>query len=361
MTAGQMKGALLEYLIRRLLSSCGFTSVRPDGHYIFAQNGTGLFFINGKGAAHDADTLMEPPIQMPFSYPSRLLFECKSYGKSTGLGVVRNAIGLRYDINEFEIVTDATINQRKNNRRANYAIADRKRYNYQVGIASVNEFSKPAFEFAANNKIPLISLRWFLSERVCNLFSDINDTYLQGIPEITRKTLYAFFKDKGKHTWNDPKYEDVIEFIERDDLIGEIISYFNVVINRSYVGLLESGDLIFLFANQTNSFELLSNQITFQGLRAQIHYNSNTPDIWELEIIAGDSRSVEVSHPRLKFYVPNRIMNRWKQYSLDKDVALDIKAENFSRIFIFIRNQSPTSLPFFVVNIDENWLNNLRE
>jgi hypothetical protein len=61
--------------------NCGFTSVRPDAHYIFQQNGTGLFFINGKGAAHDADGLMEPPIQMPFSYPSRLLFVCKSYDK----------------------------------------------------------------------------------------------------------------------------------------------------------------------------------------------------------------------------------------------------------------------------------------
>ena len=75
MTSKQMKGALLEYIVRRLLANCGFTSVRPDGHYIFAQRGTGLFFINGKGAAHDADTLMEPPIQMPFSYPSRLLFD----------------------------------------------------------------------------------------------------------------------------------------------------------------------------------------------------------------------------------------------------------------------------------------------
>lgn len=113
MTHGQLKGTLLEYLVRRLLTNCGFTSVRPDGHYIFAQAGTGLFFVNGKGAAHDADVLMEPPIQMPFSYPSRLLFECKAYDTTVGLGVIRNALGLRYDINEFEIVTDETIHRRQ--------------------------------------------------------------------------------------------------------------------------------------------------------------------------------------------------------------------------------------------------------
>ncbi len=92
MTAGQIKGALLEFIVRRLMMNCGFTSVKPDGHYVFAQEGMGLFFINGKGAAHDADVLMEPPIQMPFSYQSRLLFECKSYDKSIGLNVIRNGL-----------------------------------------------------------------------------------------------------------------------------------------------------------------------------------------------------------------------------------------------------------------------------
>ena len=115
----QLKGSLLEYLVRRILTRCGFTSVRPDGHYVFEQTGTGLFLINGKGAAHDADVLMEPPIQMPFSYPSRLLFECKAYETAVGLGVIRNALGLRYDINEFEIITDDSIKLRKNNKRAN--------------------------------------------------------------------------------------------------------------------------------------------------------------------------------------------------------------------------------------------------
>jgi hypothetical protein len=77
MTAGQLKGALLEHIVRTLMYSCGFASVKPDGLYIYAQTGNGLFYINGKGAAHDADVLMEPPIQLPFSYPSRILFECR--------------------------------------------------------------------------------------------------------------------------------------------------------------------------------------------------------------------------------------------------------------------------------------------
>ncbi|MDQ0966009.1 hypothetical protein QFZ20_001412 [Flavobacterium sp. W4I14] len=94
-----MKRALLEFIIRNLMLNCGFTSVRPDANYIFQQNGTGLFFINGKGAAHDADGLMEPPILMPFSYPSRLLFVCKA--------MINNWTGFEIDYFRGDLTMDA--------------------------------------------------------------------------------------------------------------------------------------------------------------------------------------------------------------------------------------------------------------
>jgi hypothetical protein len=251
MTAGQLKGSLLEYIVRNLMINCGFTSVKPDGHYIFQQNGTGLFFINGKGAAHDADVLMEPPIQMPFSYPSRLLFECKSYDKTIGLDVIRNGLGLRYDINEFEIVTDATIARRRNNRRANYAISNRKRYHYQVGIASIEGFSKPAFEFAANNKITLISMRWFLSNATCNLFHDIDATYINSLPTTEKTLLYKFLKDKSPDANENVLYQDLVIYLRSDEIVGRILREFQEMIGNCVIGLLETGDLLFMFANET--------------------------------------------------------------------------------------------------------------
>lgn len=352
MTPGQLKGTLLEYIVRQLLQNCGFNSVKPDGHYIYQQNGTGLFYINGKGAAHDADVLMEPPIQLPFSYPSRLLFECKAYSNNVGLHVVRNALGLRYDINEFEIVTDNSIQQRKNNRRANYAISDRKRYNYQVGVASVEPFSASAFEFAANNKIPLLSMRWFLPSRVCDLFHSITLPYLNSIPIEIRNRLYAFLKDKRKDsTYN---YEGMRDFIQRDSIIGEIIRNFESVLDRSFIGLIETGDLIFLFAENDNN-NILSQQAIFEGVRAQIHYSRQQPNVWILDLIDGNRNS------EFKFFVPDRIMKMWKEFSLDKTVAINLKEQFFSRIFIFTRQQDNRRLPFIAVNIDQEWLDNIRE
>ena len=363
MTHGQLKGALLEYLVRCLLANCGFTTVRPDNLYIFAQKGNGLFFINGKGAAHDADVLMEPPIQMPFSYPSRLLFECKAYQEGVGLGIIRNALGLRYDINEFEIVTVKTLKKRQNNKRATYAISNRKRYNYQVGVASVEEFSKPAVEFAANNKIPLISLRWFLSDPICDLFSSITKVYSDNIEEGLRQQLYTFLKDKRKKTWDIPNYSDVINFLHLDEVIGKIITNFNSVINRSFVGLLETGDLIFLFATQEHSFEFIDHEFCFHlnNIRARLHFIPDTPDVWELELIDPYHGEQNQIISVLKFHVPNRIMLPWSVVNFDKNVALDLKEEYFSRIFIFPGNQSHSHLPFFIVNIDKPWLDNIRE
>ncbi len=71
---------------------------------------------------------------MPFAYPTRLLFECKAYNKPVNLGIARSALALRSDINDFEIVTDLTIDKRKNNRRVPLAVELRDRYFYQVGV-----------------------------------------------------------------------------------------------------------------------------------------------------------------------------------------------------------------------------------
>lgn len=354
MKPGHLKGALLEYLVRKLLTNYGFTSVKADGIYIYENSG--LFFINGKGAAHDADVLMDPPIQMPFSNPSRILFECKAYEK-IGLTIVRNALGLRYDINEFEIITKNSIQQRKNNRRAYYAIENRNRFNYQIGVATVGDFSKPAIEFASNNKITLLSLKWFLDESTISRIYTINQDYLNGINTDLQGEIYSYLKDKKRDAEYANRNQHAISFIERDQLIGEIIRSFNAVINCSFVGLIETGDLIFLSANQSDSFELLD-EMKFDGLKAQIHYYPDKPNIWLLTILDNNFNSVK--NPEFKFFVPERIMNMWRQYGLDRNIAISLKQEFFSRIFIFSKPRQ-NKLPFFVVNIDRDWLNEVRE
>jgi len=354
--AANIKGALLEYIVRNLLRSCGFYNVMADNLFSFERNG--LFFLNGKGAAHDADVIMNPPIQMPFTYPTQVIFECKAYGSGTSLTIVRNALGLRSDLNDFEIVTRDTLLKRQNYRRAPYAVDSRKRYLYQVGVASVNDFSKPAIEFSINNKIPLISLSWFLSQSTITDFNNITQPIVDGFNTADIKNLYDYLKDRNAD-FSARNYSSAHGIIRGDNIIGRILEDANESIRRSYVGLLETGDLIFLFSSssvpdfQFNEFRGIPN------LEAEIHWMSSSPNRWLLSVKPVHHWRDTPPIMEFEFFLPRRIFNHWKQFNLDKSRALDIKQEFFSKIFIFNKRER-LDTPFFVINIDREWLESAR-
>jgi hypothetical protein len=354
MKATNIKGALLEYIVRNLLKNCGFTNVKADNVYSFERGG--LFFVNGKGAAHDADIIMNPPIQMPFTYPTQLIFECKAYGKTASLPIVRNALGLRTDLNDFEIVTKKSLLERKNNKRGAYAIETRTRFLFQIGVASVNDFSKPSIEFASNNKIPLLSLSWFLSAKIIGDFNNIDQPLVDAFNAPDIKNVYDFFKDRNGDIYR-PRYKKALAFLHADNIIGDIVTFANTTINYSYAGLLETGDMVFLFARSRSEDNILNQTIGFTGLKAEIHWSSDNPNVWRLTIY----NSIEPNRRTdFDFFVPQRIFKHWKQFNLDKAVALDIKQEFFSKIFIFNGRNNP-EVPFLIINIDKHWLDTARQ
>lgn len=353
MNASNIRGALLEFLVRRLLANCGFFSVTADNIYTFVKGD--LFFINGRGAAHDADVLMEPPVQMPFAYPTRILYECKAYTSKVTLPIARNALGLRQDINEFEVVTKDSLLERKNNRRADYAIEKRNRYYYQVGVASIGGFSKPAVEFSANNKIPLISMAWFLSQPIIDTFHDVDQEYVESIDPALLLEIYFCLKDRSLDA--DFKNPRVQQFFRKDDKIGVVISYFFEVQDDLYIGLIESGDIIFLRAQNERARYLFQESRTVTGLIAQIHYSKRMPELWELSVSANRN---DPEPATFLFFVPPPVMDRWREFDLASAEAINIKEEYFSRIFIFNKGIRP-HLPFFIVNIDRAWLSEVQQ
>lgn len=354
MKAGNIKGALLEYIVRNLLKNCGFTNLRADNLFTFQRGG--LFFINGRGAAHDADIIMTPPIQMPFVYPTQLLFECKAYRKRASLPIVRNALGLRTDLNEFEIVTRDSLQKRQNNRSASYAIDTRTRFLYQVGVASINDFSKPAVEFAANNKIPLLSLDWFLGANLISSFNSINQKLVDSFYQQDIQNLYDFLKDRDGDMY-DPKYSSTYSFLATNNIFGEIVTEANVTIKYSFVGLLETGDMVFLFARSPSDDNILNIQNRFASLKAEIHWTSDRPKVWELTVFNSDNINQRTN---FDFHVPNRIFNHWKTFNIDKSEALNIKQQFFSKVFVFNQKDNPEA-PFSIINIDSKWLERARE
>ena len=127
--------------------------MKSDGLYIF--DGAPGQMIQGLGEAHNADVLLEPPAQTPFYSCTRLLIECKDYRKKVGLNMIRSTLGLREDINHFDIVDVNRLLARRRQNRAG-VVYPYERYTYQVAVASLSGFTVQAQEFAATHRIPLL-------------------------------------------------------------------------------------------------------------------------------------------------------------------------------------------------------------
>lgn len=346
-----IKGALLEYIIRNLLKECGFINVNADNLYSFERGG--LFFVNGKGAAHDADVIMNPPIQIPFTYPVQLIFECKGYGSKVNLPIVRNALGLRNDLNNFEIITKSSLKKRQNNRRSSYAVETRNRFIYQVGVASINDFSKTAIEFATNNKIPLLSLSWFLGEKIISDINKINQTLIDGIQEEMIDNLYNYFKDRNGNIYDD-KYYSARKLIEDDNPLGDIITFSNAFIKNFLIGIIETGDIIFLYSSGDKNE--LNNYFEKGRVTAEIHYNTENRKLWSLTIYSQNDIQNKIEY---EFYIPDRIMSDWREYNYSRFRALIIKEDFFSKIYIL--NKIDSLNPLFIININKKWLDEANE
>lgn len=91
-------GKAFELLVRYILINIGFEEVVSDNIYVYGKPTCQK--INGLGEAHDADVLLEPPVQTPFFATTRLLIECKDYSKrknsnKVGLGDIRGGTGVK--------------------------------------------------------------------------------------------------------------------------------------------------------------------------------------------------------------------------------------------------------------------------
>lgn len=281
-------GKALELLMKNILLHIGFSEVRSDNRYIF--DGTAGQMIQGLGDAHNADVLLEPPVQTPFYTPTRLLIECKDYIHPVSLNVLRSALGLREDINHFEIVDEAELRVRQRNRRAGI-IHSHQRYLYQVAVASASGFSVPAQNFALSHRIPLIEVNKM--------------PFWEEFYNAARRT-YKYTAIAGYHTM-------AADGRQLTDIIDEIAS-------KSAVAITNTGQMLFLYR--------ISNGDTDFDDRYSLYWNS--PDEpWIL-------RSGQETY---QFQLPKQIQQYWLESSatdLDRKVnAINCKANFFSNMVVY--------------------------
>lgn len=314
------KGKAFELFVKHILISIGFSEVFSDGIYVF--DGAPGQMLQGLGEAHNADVLLDPPVQTPFYSRTRLLIECKDYQSRVGIGTVRGVLGLREDINHFDIVDkEELLSRRCQNRRG--VLIDYERYSYQVAIAAINGFTEQAQKFAATYRIPLISF-----ERLpfwCDFLRILNGP----APEYDNN-------DRIGHTQHFSHNEEITEEL--------IISFSNEIGKRMAVAITGSGQLIFLYREfgEQNQFD------DYYSL-----YWSSSSDPWVL-------RSGDESY---KFQLPDSIMKQWLDNSSNdlemKREAINCKANFLSNMIVYY---SENGRPFVkMISIDKYELENARK
>lgn len=286
-------GKAFELFVKHLLINVGFSEIKSDGLYIF--DGAPGQMIQGLGEAHNADVLLEPPVQTPFYSRTRLIIECKDYHKKVGLNTVRSVLGLREDINHFDIVD---INELAARRRQNRhgMIYNYERYAYQVAIASLNGYTVPAQKFAATYRIPLLEFgRLPFWDEFCKILG------------------YSDFDSSPQR----------IDFLYRDRDISKdnIINLANKTGRRMAVAITNSGQMLFLYREsngQNNQFDD----------NYSLHWTK--PDLpWKLR--SGNNSYL--------FQLPKDIMKLWlNNVSNELDMkkgAINCKASSLSNMIVY--------------------------
>ena len=281
-------GKAFELLVKQLLLNIGFTEINSDGLYVF--DGTAGQMIQGLGEAHNADVLLEPPVQTPFYAYTRILIECKDYTRRVGLNTVRSVLGLREDINHFDIVDKRELEARRVQRRRGLTY-NFTRYYYQVALASMSGYTIPAQKFAATHRIPLLEFNklpfW---EEFCSI---IHNRDMYG---------YSFFRRQADGTC----YE-----------LGHMIDSIS---NRIAIAITNSGQMLFLYR--------VNNEINQFADDYSLHWQDRN-SLWSL--VSGNTE--------YQFQLPNSIMELWLNSSVNeldmKRNAINCKAEFFSNMVIY--------------------------
>lgn len=309
-------GKLFEILMQKILLSVGFSNIRSDEIYIF--DGAPGQMIQGLGQAHNADVLMTPPIQIPFYNPSRILIECKDYSNKVGIDKIRSALGLREDINSFEIIDEAVLQARRNHRRTDL-VYKYTRYYYQVAVASFNGFTLPAQEFAVTHRIPLITF----SE--LPFWRDV----ITLIKEIDSENRRANYKNTSieRVLKNDPRYNDFIGLVDK-------------ISKRMALAITLDGQMLFLYKDNDEKLE-------FENEDYRLYWNDDTT-YWKFEC------GIET----FLFQLPDKIKEFWLSNSKNeletKISAINCKADFLSSLVVYYTEYSLPRIK--MINIDKDAL-----
>lgn len=301
-------GKAFELLIKKILMNIGFSEVKSDGVYIY--DGPPGQMIQGLGESHNADVLLEPPVQIPFYSKTRLLIECKNYREKVGLNIIRSALGLREDINNFNVVDIKDLKLRRNQRRS-FSPPRIERYSYQVAVASFKGFTIPAQEFAAAYRIPLI--------------------------EFNKLSFWTTFCEKIGYSDSLGNYNqnnNTPEILEK-----QLLNFADEIRHQMAVAITNSGQMLFLFHEKSGDIKFDQDY--------SLHWK-NPQEPWILK--SGGEE--------YQFQLPTDILNNWLSGSLNEITmklnAIHCKNDYMANMMVYFTDHGEPSIK--MISIDKSQL-----
>jgi len=318
---------LFEEAVLFLLRRAGYKTIdTPDGETIRSMGaGLGVF---GRGGVHQIDAIADYEITPPFSHPQRLLVEAKCYGARIGIEVIRNAVGVVKDVNEFW-------NPRTGK-------TTRRRYHYLQAVFSTSEFTSEAEDYAFAQDIFLFPIG--RSTHLSRLLTAINaikppsfgGTHWTSVPvnlsELRRnvRTVLESFdmpveaRDFG---WS----QGLWRFVEEVRVLGGVV-----------IGVLGRSFPLFLVPRSAEIFdELNGDQIV------RIYWDEHS---WYIRSQSGELL--------FSFDLPPRLFARYAQAGLlSRERAIDLKRDFFNDLHVMI--VEPEGVRVIRFTLDPDWIQQL--
>lgn len=336
-----LHGMMLEEVLLALLRNSGYTPIDdPAQDPISLEGSNGFVKVRGRGGAHQIDVIADFKINIPFTYPLRLLLESKCYdpGSKAGIGIVRNAVGVLKDVSEFW-----HINQNRD--------PVRRRHHYQYVLCSSSGYSDEAQRFAFVQDINLLQIPpGTLLSQIVDMIRSMQRSHVRGAGTQTRRNSRWLIGLRQKvRRWlqhGRASEQDLAETFTDASIFIRILEWANNL-NECYLTFLAGRLPVLLVPEDGTSFQDL---IATREVR--FFYDTEDTKSWFIES-QDETRLFRFSMP------PIMLQEYLTSNQLTPTRALDAKQDLLGSMQILqVRDGRVQWIHF---QLDEAWISQLRE
>ena len=348
-TRSHIKGVFLEEVVIALLKTAGYQLIESAGADPTLHDGPAGVEVLGRGGFHQLDAVADFAVRLPFSHPSRLVVEAKCYDENriVGLNVVRNAVGVLKDINEYYLPGPSPL------------VPEVPKH-YRFAIFSATSFSPRAQRYAAAHDVFIIPYGSNAHmDNLIRLIQRFDDLLGQaygdsGVPvalPLFRSILRNGFSNSGSSSSG-------IAALGLPALsMGPIYDAFKEVdtIGGSFFGVASDRLLLHLIPPNRYAFDVITEQASSGSpVAVTVHYGESERGrrSWFLRPLSNPDLS-------LSFDLPEEMFLQYAEAGhLTRSAALQLKVDNLSTIdSIRVDGNHVTRVLF---QLDKNWIEAIR-